>query len=465
MTGTNVLQLLPEIVLATAAIVIFMGGAFADWPRLWRWLAVGAIVLAGVALETTVTVGVPALAGNGVINEKHEPPEGGTPTDRAAPVGVPALAGNGVINEEQQPPDGGTPTADSVLSSQENLVADPLARDGRWLSLAAGVLLVLMAWDSTGTDQPAEYFGTILLLIAGLMLTAGAGDLVLLFVGLELVSIPTYILLYLGRGDVQSQESAVKYFYLSILSSALFLYGLSFLYGLAGRTDLHAIHSRVAGAVDGGFAPLAHAALILILAGLGFRIAAVPFHFYAPDVYQGTTHANAGLLAVAPKIAGLLALVRLSAAALPGLQGYGWVVVMILAILTMTLGNVTALWQNNLRRLLAYSSIAHAGYMLIGLAVYLATEPGRGADGTESRDCSPTWWSMQWPRSVRLLRWPLLAGGIARSRRWTTCRGSSGQRARSARYWPRRSRFLCSVSLESLRLPGSGVNWPSSVVP
>ena len=117
----------------------------------------------------------------------------------------------------------------------------------------------------------------------------------------------------------------------------------------------------------------------MIFAGLGFRITAVPFHFYAPDVYQGTTQANAGFLSVVPKIAGFMVLLRLVAVAMAGIGPYPWRIALVLAILTMTLGNLVALWQDNVRRLLAYSSIAQAGYMLIGLAACLAAAPGNAA--------------------------------------------------------------------------------------
>ncbi len=172
-------------------------------------------------------------------------------------------------------------------------------------------------------------------------------------------------------------ESGTKYFFLSVLSSGLLLYGFSFLYGSAGSLSLVEIRSALAssGELTGtaAFAPLA---LVLIFAGLGFRLTAVPFHFYAPDVYQGTTNPNAGLLAVAPKIAALVALVRIAGVAMPGTERLGWQVALALAMITMTLGNVLALWQNNVRRLMAYSSVAHAGYMLIGLAVGFAVSGG-----------------------------------------------------------------------------------------
>jgi NADH-quinone oxidoreductase subunit N len=173
-------------------------------------------------------------------------------------------------------------------------------------------------------------------------------------------------------------ESGTKYFFLSVLSSALLLYGFSFLYGAAGSVRFEEIRSALAagGADLVGTAAFAPLALVLIFAGLGFRLTAVPFHFYAPDVYQGTNNPNAGLLAVAPKIAALVALVRIALVAMPGTERLGWQLALALAMITMTLGNVLALWQNNIRRMMAYSSVAHAGYMLIGLAVGFAVAGG-----------------------------------------------------------------------------------------
>ncbi|MGC3966846.1 MAG: proton-conducting transporter membrane subunit [Pirellulales bacterium] len=141
-----------------------------------------------------------------------------------------------------------------------------------------------------------------------------------MFLGLELISIPTYVLLYLGRSDGASAESSAKYFFLSVLSSAVTLYGFSYLYGVGGSTRLDLIQAGIAKTLSGigGASLYAQLAMVLVFAGLGFKIAAVPFHFYAPDVYQGTTHANAGLLAVLPKIAGIAALVRIVSLAMPG---------------------------------------------------------------------------------------------------------------------------------------------------
>jgi NADH-quinone oxidoreductase subunit N len=255
----------------------------------------------------------------------------------------------------------------------------------RCFAVLVGVLFTLMGALGSNRNLTSEFLATVMLLVAGLMLVARANDLVLLFVSLELISIPTYVLLYLGRRDRANSEATIKYFFLSILSSALFLYGLSFLYGIAGTTTMCGVAGQLSlqsvtlgsGAVSEQLAlALAPIALVLLMAGLGFKIAAVPFHFYAPDVYQGCSNSNAGLLAVAPKIAGIVAILRLLVVAMPWIANMGWQLAIVLALLTMTIGNVCALWQTNIRRLMAYSSIAHAGYMLIGVAVAFAFHEG-----------------------------------------------------------------------------------------
>jgi NADH-quinone oxidoreductase subunit N len=254
------------------------------------------------------------------------------------------------------------------------LIVDLFGHTARWGILIAGALCVLLSNPPVEEHQAAEYTGSLLLIISGLMLAVAANDLVLLFTALELVSIPTYVVLYLGKHGPAAQEATAKYFFLSILSSAVLLYGFSFLYGIGGSTRLDVIaktlEQQYAG--SGELSPFVWIAAIFILAGLAFRLAAVPFHFYAPDVFQGTSNANAGLLSTLPKIAGLLVLIRLAVSAMPGIESLGWKIALAMSILTMTLGNIVALWQSNIRRLLAYSSIAHAGYMLIGISVGLA---------------------------------------------------------------------------------------------
>src|SRR5262245_11455900 len=256
---------------------------------------------------------------------------------------------------------------------------DPMSLGLRWLALVMGLMFTLIAARLAEPELASEFFGCVMLVAVGVMLAASANELVLLFLGLELISIPTYVLLFLGRRDRASGEATMKYFYLSILSSALLLYGFSLLYGL-GKTTLIAGTSAIPGIREAitalsptaPLAPLASLALVLVTAGLGFKLTIAPLQFYAPDVYQGTTSANAGLLAVAPKIAAVVGLVRLAIVAMPSVADFAWQLSLILAILTMTIGNVCALWQRNVRRLLAYSSIAHGGYLLIGLAAAAA---------------------------------------------------------------------------------------------
>jgi NADH-quinone oxidoreductase subunit N len=323
LTAHTLMILLPEILLLVLAVIVYLGGAFLPDRTLWNLITLLGLGVVGYALSKQ-----------------------------------------------------GFAVADVRAILDGPLLVDNLANTGRWLSLARGVIFVLASTNATDDSLATEYLGSLLLLVAGLMLVCSAGDLVLLFLGLELISIPTYILIFLGRRDRASHEATTKYFFLSILSSALLLYGFSFFYGIGGSTELETIRLQLSELQPGGLASLLPLAVLFILAGLAFKIAAVPFHFYAPDVYEGTTADNAGILAVMPKIAGVLALVRIMCVAMPVVAGFSWQIVLAVAILSMTLGNTLALWQQNVRRMLAYSSIAHAGYLLIGLAVALAVENG-----------------------------------------------------------------------------------------
>lgn len=328
MSTDTIYRLLPEAILILVASLIYVVGVFLTARRVWAWVALAAIVLAAGALAI----------------QQFNLATGSVPATGAALALDPA--GN----------------------------VDALGQYLRWLGLVVGAVLVLLSSRPDDDAQEPEFIGTLLLAVAGSMLVATTRDLVLLFLGIELISIPTYVLLYLGRRDASSPEAAAKYFFLSILSSALTLYGFSFLYGIGGSTDLTVLQSALAAQQDlsTGLSSLATVGLVLVFAGIGFKITAVPFHFYAPDVYQATTNGNASVLAVLPKIAGFVALVRITVVAMPGMETYAWRIVLVLSVVTMTVGNVLGLWQDNLRRLLAYSSIAHSGYMLIGLAVGLA---------------------------------------------------------------------------------------------
>jgi NADH-quinone oxidoreductase subunit N len=331
--------LAPEIVLVLAALVAYLGGAFAGLR--FGWL----VAASGIVAAMAVTRGQ---------------------------------------------------AADPVFSA--GVTVDAFSGFIRWTVLALGFLLCLVQsgdlFVSAVSRGPGlhrggtcEEAGTFLLLLAGLSLVGVASDLVLLFAGLELVSIPTYILLGLKRTDAHGQEASLKYFFLSLVASAIFLYALVCLYGIGGSTDLQAIASRLQteAATSRTVQVLLPLAIGMAIVGAAFRLAAVPMHFYAPDVYEGTSPGNAALLSTLPKVAGIVILARLVA-----LVGSGsspelfWRVAVVLAAVTMTVGNVMALWQKNLRRLLACSSIAHAGYLLVGIAVAAAASAPGAADDRSS---------------------------------------------------------------------------------
>lgn len=257
---------------------------------------------------------------------------------------------------------------------------DAMSGYGRLFFLLTGLLILAMAHDQVDDARAPEFFGSLLIINAGAMLVTASNELVFLFVGLELVSMPTYLLLYLSRRTAATQEAATKYFFLSIFSSGLLLFGLAYLYGMTGVSNLKALSylTQVPRTMPNVPHPiLGVIAVVFVMAGLGFRVAAVPFHFYAPDVYQGSPTIVTALLAWIPKGIGFVAILRTVTAVIPtdvlppgnNLVNQAAVLSWIIAVVTMTLGNTVALAQTNLKRLFAYSSIAHAGYLMIGITV------------------------------------------------------------------------------------------------
>jgi NADH-quinone oxidoreductase subunit N len=230
-----------------------------------------------------------------------------------------------------------------------------------------------------GDDYKAEFFAFMLFSLTGVMLTAGASDLVWLFLALELTSLPTYVMIATSRdrdGGL-GQESAIKYFFLGALSAAVFLYGFTLIYGATGYTEFSKIATYVG---DNGASPMMVLGVVLAVVGVCFKIAAVPMHFYTADVYQGAATPVSAFLAFVPKAAGFIALIALlglplsdthamASSTLPSLPAAIVYIVAIIAAVTMTVGNALGLVQTNLKRVLAYSSIAHSGYMLVGVLV------------------------------------------------------------------------------------------------
>lgn len=231
------------------------------------------------------------------------------------------------------------------------------------LAAALTVLLSMRYLDTEGASH-GSYMFLVLCATLGMMFMASGTDLVVIFVGLETMAIAFYILAGLLKGDRRSNEAAVKYFLLGAFSLGILLYGISILYGMSGTTNLRALAEAVAAR---GRDPWLILALILVAAGIGFKIAAVPFHMWAPDVYEGAPTPITAFLSVGSKAASFAMLLRIFLEGLPSLSGDWTILFYVLAVVTMTVGNIAALTQSNTKRMLAYSSIAHAGYLLIGV--------------------------------------------------------------------------------------------------
>jgi NADH-quinone oxidoreductase subunit N len=269
------------------------------------------------------------------------------------------------------------------------LVIDNLTMIGRLLFIGAAISTALLAKNYRQPGNPAEFYGFLIFSTIGLNLMAGAGEMIMAYLSLELASVSLYIMAGYFKSDLRSSEAGIKYYVFGVLSSAVLLYGLSLWYGYAAYNKIENPTTFAAVAQVVGAAPdsrILYLALILIISGLGYKLAVVPFHAWSPDVYQGAPTPVTAFLSTASKTAGFLLLYRVlvagfgpmsGAAAGPG-EFSGWASILaIIAFFTMTYGNLAALTQTNAKRLLAYSSIAHAGFLLLGLvAIYLPEQPG-----------------------------------------------------------------------------------------
>lgn len=241
-----------------------------------------------------------------------------------------------------------------------------------WLGFSFKLFFIFSAAITAMFLMDIEHVGrraeAYLLLIAstiGMTLMATAADLVMLYLSIETTSIPLYILAGFLRDDDRSVEAGFKYLLFGALTSTILLYGFSLLFGLTGETSLYALAGLFA-----AFNPLVFGVLILVLIGLAFKVSLVPFHFWAPDVYEGAPTPVAGFLSTASKAAGFVVILRLFVIVFPEIADNWSLILAILATLTMTLGNLLALAQKNIKRMLAYSSIAHAGYAMIGVVAF-----------------------------------------------------------------------------------------------
>ncbi len=247
------------------------------------------------------------------------------------------------------------------------LVVDSYAQVLGLVAIAAGALTVLTSINYLRDRGLArnEYYVLLLFSVGGMVMMAAAHNLIIVFIALELLSIPLYVLAGFARPDTASEEAALKYFLLGAFASGFLLFGIAFIYGALGTTDLALIAAKVAA---GNVSPMLLFGAALVLVGLGFKVAAVPFHMWTPDVYEGAPTPIAGFMSVGAKVAGFAALLRVFVYALGPLHADWTVIVSIISAITMILGSIVAIAQTNLKRMLAYSSIATAGYILIGVA-------------------------------------------------------------------------------------------------
>lgn len=273
-------------------------------------------------------------------------------------------------------------TAASVFSNM--YAVDPFSMFFKWIILLSSFLIVVFSFHSselhTGKLRVGEYYALLVSMTLGMFLMASASNLIMMYLSLELASLSSYILAGYTKEAKDSSEASLKYVIYGALSSGMMLYGISLLYGLTGAVDVYGINRALHGN-DINVVALVIAGILTIV-GFGYKISAVPFHFWTPDVYEGAPITITAFLSVASKAAGFAMMIRfftmtfvestlsLSEGVWTIFSGFDWnLIIACLSVVTMTVGNLVALWQTNLKRLLAYSSIAHAGYMLMGVVV------------------------------------------------------------------------------------------------
>ncbi len=253
------------------------------------------------------------------------------------------------------------------------LVVSPLTQLVKICLLALTIFTVLISIESKFTTHIGEYLALILLATVGMMFLVSAEDVLMIFISLELTSLSLYILTAFNKRNIKSAEAALKYFLFGGMAAAFMLFGLSLIYGLSGSTNLHAIAAALAGK---GLDPLLIVAIVMTVIGFGFKIAAVPFHLWSPDAYEGAPTPSAAFIASGSKLASFFIFAKIMMIGFAGAEGSGafhafskgWIpVIAIVAALSMILGNLAAIVQSSVKRLLAYSAIAHAGYMLLGV--------------------------------------------------------------------------------------------------
>ena len=249
--------------------------------------------------------------------------------------------------------------------------------------LTGGILSVMISGsylqgksEDPGSMPLAEYYALLSFSVLGTMITGSAGDLLLVFLGIEMSSLAVYALTGYARHRTTSLEGALKYFLLGLFASAILVYGMAWVYGATGTTNLDGIAISLSGQVtDGNIEASLLLALLLLVVGLGFKVAAVPFHMWTPDAYQGAPTPVSAYMSVIPKVAGFAAMMRVLVQGLAPMSDEWIIIISILAVITMAFGNIVAISQRDVKRMLAYSSIGHTGYILAGIAAFSTITP------------------------------------------------------------------------------------------
>ncbi|NTU78477.1 MAG: NADH-quinone oxidoreductase subunit N [Chloroflexales bacterium] len=376
---SDIPRILPEILLLVLALLVLGSDIFERWGRtpeaqLERVRSSASLTAIGLGLVFAI-----ALLQSGYIYK--------LPTD--AP-------DNYFINILRNLQSGG-PAGTPIIGA---FATDDLTMIARLTFIGAALLTSLLCLDYRPSAHPAEFYALILFSTLGMCLMAGATELIMAYLAVELTSIPLYILAGYFRSDTRSTEAGMKYFLFGALSSGILLYGMSLAYGYAASALGGAVNannltqfSRIAelASQGGEGSALLTLAMVFVLAGVGYKVAVVPFHGWSPDVYQGAPTPITAFISTASKTAGFILLFRLLTTAFPSLAGTavlgadlgGWTsMVAILAVLTLVIANLAALPQTNAKRLLAWSSIAHAGFLLIGLVAWASPQAFDRSQGT-----------------------------------------------------------------------------------
>ncbi len=331
---------IPEIALISAALIILILGFFTKRRPLLLWL----IALVSVVVAIAVTLDMMGLSLTNALG----------------------------LNLWSSP----LSATDGDFKDQLRLHVDLFALFFHMVFLTVALLVVIASRGFIKSDEPhqAEYYCLMLLAVVGMMFVAAATDLIVLYLAFELSSLSTFALTAFRKKDKKASEASMKFFLIGAISSAIILFGISLVYGVTGSTNLGAtmdlvgIKEGLAAALP-NFEPPLIVAIVFLLAGFGFKVAVVPFHMWAPDVYEGSPTTISAFLAAGSKKVGVVALIKVFLVALLAVQADWLFALGILAIATMTVANIIAIAQKNVKRMLAYSSIAHAGYILIAIVV------------------------------------------------------------------------------------------------